>query len=184
MDLVLWIWPECRQGAGSPKSRNVCRRHFSMAPKEEETRGAKAHTALRGVRNQPHTKHCPSANMLGCFHKNHLCGWLKFLAPRLAPRVSPIHHGTKGFILKVHRSPLQLHHIHTSHLDPGKPLPRLPRTAHGEETHSWINVPLCILAARGISLFSAAYSSDSMSTHTLDACGGQVSSFQTATSRA
>ena len=34
MDLVLWILPKCRQGGGGgPKSRKLCRRHLSMAPK-------------------------------------------------------------------------------------------------------------------------------------------------------
>ena len=32
VDLVLWIWPECRQGEGGLKSR-LCRRHLSMALK-------------------------------------------------------------------------------------------------------------------------------------------------------
>ena len=33
MDLVLWILPKCRQGGRGPKSRKLCRRHLSMAPK-------------------------------------------------------------------------------------------------------------------------------------------------------
>ena len=32
VDLVLCIWPECRQEEGGPKSRKLCRRHLSMAP--------------------------------------------------------------------------------------------------------------------------------------------------------
>ena len=32
VDLVLCIWPECRQEEGGPKFRKLCRRHLSMAP--------------------------------------------------------------------------------------------------------------------------------------------------------
>ena len=95
------------------------------------------------------------------------CGWLRILAPR----VSPIHHGTKGFISKVHGSPLQLYHIHITlgSLGSGSLEQLMARRGEERRESSWINVPLCILAARGISLFSAACSSDSMPTHAYDA---------------
>ena len=33
MDLVLWIWPECRQGGGGVQNpEKLCRRHLGMAP--------------------------------------------------------------------------------------------------------------------------------------------------------
>ena len=61
-----------------------------MVPKDE-TRGAKAHTALRGVENvesimSSTQKHCPSVNIRP-FLKDVSCRWLKFVVPRL--RVSP-----------------------------------------------------------------------------------------------
>ena len=33
MDLVLWIWPECRQGGGGVQNpEKLCRRHLGMTP--------------------------------------------------------------------------------------------------------------------------------------------------------
>ena len=107
--------------------------------REEVTRGAKARTALRGVgnervENKPRIKHCPP-RMISAITKDISCGWLKVLVPR----VSPIHHGTKGFISEA-QSPLQLHHIHIT-LGPDEPLDSLEliMARRGERAHGFMS---------------------------------------------
>ena len=56
MDLVLWIWPECRQGGGCQKSQKLCRRHLSMSPKTDSFKDKPAANASEVFISDPEQK--------------------------------------------------------------------------------------------------------------------------------